>query len=126
MVVRTQYLRNMLGQALESYQTIIDLKDKSGDLVIMRQDLLRIRGILLVVVNKVDPRDYPDADIPGLVSRSKKFLDNYHFEREMDIMEPLYGDDPGRLRHLRLKILEALDDKRLSEKMQEVFSDLND
>lgn len=124
MVTRTEYLKGMLGQALESCQNIGDLKDRPGDLATMRQDLLRIRGILQVIVNKIKPRDYPDADISGLVSRSRGFLDNYYFEREMDIMEPLYGDDPGRLRHLRFKILEALHDKGLSEKMRDVFSDL--
>ena len=124
MVTRTAYLKGMLEQALESCQNIEELKDKPGDLATMRQDLLRIRGILQVVVNKITSRDYPDADIPGLVSRSRGFLDNYYFEREMDIMEPLYGDDPGRLRHLRFKILEALQDKGLSRKMREVFTDL--
>ena len=124
MVTRTEYLKGMLEQALQSCQTIEDLKDKPGDLVTMRQDLLRIRGILQVVVNKIKPGDFPNSDIPGLVSRSKQFLENYYFEREMDIMEPLYGDDPGRLRHLRFKILEALQDKGLSEKMRDVFSGL--
>ena len=125
MVTHTEYLKTMLKQAIESYRTIKELKDKPGDLVTMRQDLLRIRGILQVIVNKIESKDYPDADIPGLVFRSKQFLGNYYFEREMDIMEPLYGDDPGRLRHIRFKIIEALQDKGLSKKIGEVFSDLD-
>ena len=124
MVTSTEYLKGMLNQAQQSYRTIMELKDKPGDLAPMRQDLLRIRGILQVVVNKIKPGDFPNSDIPGLVSRSKQFLDNYYFEREMDIMEPLYGDDPGRLRHLRFKMLEALQDKGLIEKIREVSSDL--
>lgn len=124
MVTHTEYLVGMLGQALESRDAIVALQDKPGDLVAMRQYLLRIRGILQVIVNKIDPRDYPSVDIPGLEYRSRAFLDNYYFEREMDIMEPLYGDDPGRLRHLRLKIIEALEDKGLSEKMHEVRAGL--
>lgn len=124
MVTRNEYLMGMLEQALKSYQTIVELKDKPGDLVTMRQDLLRIRGILQVVVNKIKPGDFPNSDIPGLVSRSRQFLENYYFEREMDIMEPLYGDDPGRLRHLRFKILEALQDKGLIGKMRDVSTNL--
>ena len=124
MVTRTEYLANMLGQALESYDTLQGLQDKPGDLVTIRQDLLRIRGILQVIVNKVDPSDHPNVDMAGLISRSQQFLVNYYFEREMDIMEPLYGDDPGRLRHLRFKILEALQDKGLSRKMEEIRADL--
>ena len=124
MVTRTEYLRGMLEQALQSCQTIEQLGDKPGDLVTIRQDLLRIRGILQVVANKIKPQDFPNSDIPGLVSRARQFLENYYFEREMDIMEPLYGDDPGRLRHLRFKVLEALQDKGLSEKMREVLAGL--
>ena len=124
MVTRTEYLKNMLEQALESCQTIENLNDKPGDLVTIRQDMLRIRGILQVIVNKIKPQDYPSTDIPALIFKSNEFLANYYFEREMDIMEPLYADDPGRIRHLRLKILESLHDKGLNDKMQEVFSEL--
>lgn len=124
LVTRTEYLMGMLEQALESCDAIEAMQDKPGDLVAMRQDLLRIRGILQVIVNKIDHHDYPSVDIPGLEYKAKNFLVNYYFEREMDIMEPLYGDDPGRLRHLRLKILEALQDKGLSEKMREIKKEL--
>lgn len=124
MVTRSEYLQGLLNQALESYRTIRGLQDKPGDLVVMRQELLKIRGIMQVVLNKAVRRDHPNADVGGLASRITTFLDAYSFEREMDVMEPLYGDDPGRLRHMRTKILESLEDRGLVDKMEQVLSDL--
>lgn len=124
MVTRTDYLRSMLEQALDSHNTIRHLQDKPGDLVTIRQELLRAKGILQVIVGRVDPRDHPSVDIGGLASRAALFLDSYYFEREMDIMEPLYGDDPGRLRHMRLTILAALEDRGLIAKIKEVLAEL--
>ena len=124
MVTRTEYLRNMIKQALEAYRTINELQDKPGDLAIIRQELLRAKGILQVIVTRVDQRDHPSTDIVGLASRAAIFLDSYYFEREIDIMDPLYGDDPGRLRHMRLKILEAFEDKGLTTKLEQVLAEL--
>lgn len=124
MVTRTEYLRNMIEQALEAYRTINELQDKPGDLATIRQELLRAKGIMQVIVTRVDQRDHPSADIAGLASRAAIFLESYYFEREIDIMEPLYGDDPGRLRHMRLKVLEAFEDKGLTTKMVQVLAEL--
>ena len=77
-----------------------------------------------VIINKIMPQDYPSADIQGLVLRASHFIENYSFEREMDIMEPLYGEDPGRLRHMRLKILEAFEEKSIPDKLNEIVEDL--
>ena len=69
MVTRTEYLRNMIEQALEAYRTINELQDKPGDLATIRQELLRAKGILQVIVTRVDQREHPSADIAGLASR---------------------------------------------------------
>ncbi len=124
MVTRTEYLRNMIEQALEAYRTINELQDKPGDLATIRQEILRAKGILQVIVTRVDQREHPSADIAGLASRAAAFLDGYYFEREIDIMEPLYGDDPGRLRHMRFKVLEAFEDKGLTTKMEQILAEL--
>lgn len=124
MVTRTEYLRGLLQQTLGSCQTIENMDDRPGDIAAMRVELLRAKGTMQVIVNKIDPHDYPNVDMSGLISRASSFLDGYYFEREMDIMEPLYGDDPGRIRHLRLKIVEALHNKSLTEKMNEVLEEI--
>lgn len=114
----------MLEKIQGSYNVINGLSDKPGDIAIIRLELLRAKGIMHVVVNKISPRDYPSVDIPGLVSRLSIFLDDYYFERELDIMEPLYGDDPGRIRHIRLKILDSMRSKDLTSKIEEILSEL--
>lgn len=124
MVTRTEYLQSMLKNIQGSYNIISELNDKSGDIATIRLELLRTKGIMQVIVNKVNPRDYPNVDIPGLVLRLSTFLNEYYFERELDIMEPLYGNDPGRIRHLRLKILDAMRNKDLTIKVEEILSEL--
>ena len=124
MVTRTEYLRSMLEKIQESYNIINDLNDKSGDIATIRLELLRTKGIMQVIVNKISPHDYPNVDVPGLVMALSIFLNEYYFERELDIMEPLYGDDPGRIRHLRLEILDAMRNKDLTIKVQEILLEL--
>ena len=124
MVIRTSYLASVLEQIKESYNIISALQNKPGDLAIMRTELHKARGIMQVIVNKIDPKDFPSVDIMGLVSRCSHFIEDYSFEREMDIMEPLYGEDPGRLHHMRLKIIEAFRDNSIPAKLDEVLEGL--
>ena len=124
MIMHNDYLRNMLGKVLESYDTIQNLQNKPGDLNIMHQELLRIKGIMQVIVNKIEPKHYPSVDIEGLSSRAKSFLNDYYFEREIEIMRPLYENDPGRLKHMHYKILEALHDKDLISKIQQLSAEI--
>ena len=44
------YIKNLLGQILDSYKTIKALKDKPGDLLILKEELGRIHGFLQVSV----------------------------------------------------------------------------
>jgi hypothetical protein len=39
-------------------------------------------------------------------------------------MSPLYSDDKDRLKHMRLKIMEAFQDKRLIDKIEELLQEL--
>lgn len=124
MVIRTSYLAGILEQTKESYNTISALQNKPGDLAIMRIELHKARGIMQVIANKIDPKDFPSVDIEGLVSCCARFIEDYSFEREMDIMEPLYGEDPGRLHHMRLKIIEAFQDNSIPAKLDEILEEL--
>lgn len=124
MVIRTSYLGSILEQIRESYNTIYALQNKPGDLAIMRIELHKARGIMQVIVNKINPKDFPSIDITGLISRCSHFIEDYSFDREIDIMEPLYGEDPGRLHHMRLKIIEAFQDNSIPAKLDELLEDL--
>ena len=61
-----------------------------------------------------------------LKSKIKGYLENYYFEREIEIMEPLYAEDPNRIKNIRIKIIEALNDRKLMQKLTDVMEELND
>jgi hypothetical protein len=54
----------------------------------------------------------------------KNYLENYYFVQEIDTMSPLYSDDSDRLKNMRLKIIEAFQDKKLIDKIEEVIEKL--
>jgi len=51
-------------------------------------------------------------------------VENYYFVQEIDRMSSLYFGDPDRLKHMRLKILEAFQDRRLIDTIEEVIEKL--
>ncbi len=40
-----EYVKGILKQILESYQTLLNLNDKPGDLEIIKTELLKINGL---------------------------------------------------------------------------------
>jgi hypothetical protein len=48
-------------------------------------------------------------------------LDNYYFEKEIETMAPLYSNDLNRVKNMRLKILEALEDRKMMDKVVELI-----
>jgi hypothetical protein len=51
-------------------------------------------------------------------------LDNYYFEKEIETMAPLYSNDFKRVKNMRLKILEALEDKKMMDEVEELVEKL--
>ncbi len=41
-------------------------------------------------------------------------------------MEPLYAEDPNRIKNIRIKIIEALNDKKLMQKLTDIMEELDD
>ena len=124
MVTYDEYLSNILKQVLESYSILNELKDKSGDLDIIHRELLRINGLFQVIVNKVGTENFKSNGLSELKTKVQHFQENYYFDREIEIMAPLYSDDPNRVKNIRFKIIEALNDKKLIEKIHEVLREL--
>jgi len=112
------YIKRVLQQILDSYQILNVLKDKPGDLEIIKRELSKINGLIQVVVNKLDLSKNRSDDFMALLSAGKYFIENYDFFREIETMSKLYSDDPNRLKNLRYTILNALNDKKLMEKIE--------
>ncbi len=114
------YLQGILKQILESYRHILDLKDRSGDLEIIKTEILRINGFSKVIVKKIESSQIQSDTYVKLLKQSKHFLSNYEFEREIETMSILYSDDPNRLKNIRLKIIESLQKNDLIETIESI------
>lgn len=118
------YIKQILDQILDSFQIIEKLSDTSGDLEILKKEWLKIRGLFLVLKRKIDDANKTNDAFVSLSKGISYYVDNYDFEREIDIMAPLYSEDTNRLKNIRYKIIESLNDKKLIEKIQIIHEDL--
>jgi hypothetical protein len=121
MISNDDYVKKVLWQIFDSYNIIQNLKNNSGDLDIIKKELLKINGFFAVLVKKLGTDNFQSRDLLELKTKINNFLNNYYFVQEIDTMSPLYSDDPDRLKNMRLKILEAFQDKKLINKIQEML-----
>ncbi len=124
MISNDDYVKKVLQQVLDSYKIIQNLKDESGDLDIIKKELLKINGFFNVLVKKFGTENFQSHDLLELKSKAKNYVENYYFVQEIDRMALLYAGDPDRLKSMRLKILEAFQDRRLIDKIEEVMEKL--
>ena len=124
MVSYNDHLKGILVKVLDSYNLLEEFSDKSGDLDKIKKELLKINGFLKVIVSKIDVEKISHSDYKTLKSKFQQYLDNYSFEQEIETMEPLYSDDIHRIKNMRLKILEALEDKKMVEDLEDLIEKL--
>ena len=122
MVSFDEYIQGVLKQVLDSYQILLELEDKPGDLKIIKNELLKINGFLRVIVKKINSLNIQSDSFVKISKRSKYYLESYDFEREIDTMSNLYSTDPNRLKNIRLKIIESLQDKKLIKTIENIFN----
>jgi hypothetical protein len=124
MISDYDYAKKVLQQIWDSHQTIQNLKDQPGDLDIIKKELLKINGFFNVMMKKLQPDNFQSRNLLELKPKIQNFQNNYYFIQEIDTMSPLYSDDKDRLKHMRLKIMEAFQDKRLIDKIEELLQEL--
>lgn len=124
MVSYHDYLKSILTQILESYTHLQEIKDKPGDIDLIMKELLKINGFTKVILNKIDDKNIQSSDFKGVKSKMRNYIENYYFEQEIETMSTLYSNDVGRVKNMRLKILEALDDKKMIEDIRELSEKL--
>ena len=124
MISNNDYVKKVLAQIMNSYVVIQNLKDNSGDLNIIKKELLKINGFFMVLVKKLGTGDFQSRDLLELKSKVKNYLENYYFVQEIDTMTPLYSDDSDRIKNMRLKIIEAFQDKKLIDKIEDLIEKL--
>ena len=124
MVSYGEHLKKILSQTVESYCNLKEIQDKPGDLDIVKKELLKINGFIKVITNNIDEYKIPLSDFKQLKSKLNHYLENYFFEKEIETMSPLYSDDIYRIKNMRFKIIEALEDKKMIESMENLRNQL--
>jgi hypothetical protein len=124
MISNNDYVKKVLSQIMDSYVVVQTLKDNSGDLDIIKKELLKINGFFMVLVKKLGTENFQSRDLLELKSKVKNYLENYYFVQEIDTMSPLYSDDSDRIKNMRLKIIEAFQDKKLIDKIEDLIEKL--
>ena len=121
MVTYSEYLKNILKQIRDSYIILQEIEDKPGDLNNIKKEMLKINGFLKVVLKKIDSDKIVSSNFKMVKTKFQHYLDDYYFEKEIETMAPLYSNDQSRVKNMRLKILEALEDKRMMEDVEELI-----
>ena len=121
MVTYNEHLKNILTQILDSYHILRDIQDKPGDLDNIKKEMLKINGFLKVATNNIDEYKISHSDFKKLKSKFSHYLENYFFEKEIETMAPLYSKDTHRVKNMRFKIIEALEDKKMIEDMGDLM-----
>jgi len=121
MVTYNEYLKNILNQILDSYNILKNIDEKKEDLDFIKKEMLKINGFLKVVVRKIDSDKIQSSDFKIVKSKFQNYLENYYFEKEIETMAPLYSNDLSRVKNMRLKILEALEGRRMMEDVEELI-----
>ncbi|MGY5144123.1 MAG: hypothetical protein ACW9XH_06540 [Candidatus Nitrosopumilus sp. bin_32a] len=124
MVTYNEHLKKILSQTLDSYNNLKEIQDKPGDLDYIKKEMLKINGFLKVTTNNIDEYKITLSDFKKLKVKLEHYLENYFFEKEIETMAPLYSDDIHRIKNMRLKIIEALEDKQMIENMRDLVGDL--
>jgi len=124
MVTYNEHLKKILSQILDSYNILIEIQDKPGDLDYIKKEMLKINGFIKVVVNNTDEYKITVSDFKQLKSKFSHYLEHYFFEKEIETMAPLYSDDVNRVKNMRLKIIEALDDRKMIGSIEDLIERL--
>jgi len=120
-VTYNEYLKNILKQILYSYNTLKEIEDKQEDLNNIKKEMLKINGFLKVVSKKIDTDKITSPDFEKVKSKFQNYLNSYYFEKEIETMATLYSNDLSRVKNIRLKILEALEDKKMMVSVEELI-----
>ena len=119
-----EYLKGILGQIMDSYKILAKLDDNPNGLDIIKNDISKIRGLLQVINNKLNSKQYQSDHLVTLRKLSTYYIETYDYSREVEYLAQIYDEDPNRIKNLRILILNSLNDKRMIEKFQTIVNGL--
>ena len=124
MTTFNEYIKDILNQIKMSYYLLKELKDNPGDLEIIRKEWLKVNSLLRSIIKRIEDSDKSSDVFQDLIKKSKRYIDNYYFDREIQIMSGLYSDDVHRIKNIRLKILESFEDNKFIESIDSTIAKL--
>ena len=119
-----QYLKNIIQQILDSYGILLKLNDDSGDLDIIKRESSKISGLFQVIANKLEQSEDNRDNIILLRKVSERYVENYDFSQEIDILSDIYFDDSARIKNIRLSIIDSLENYDTVDKLCEILEKL--
>jgi len=110
------YIKSILRQVIDSYKILNELRDKPGDLDIIKKELGKIQGLVKVLVIKIEKSGNYSDSYSELLVASKSYLRDHNFYTEIDRISQLYSEDSHRIKNIRLTILSSLEKTKLISK----------
>ncbi len=114
------YIKSLLTQTLDAHIILNKLKDEPKDLEIIKKQVGKIEGTLKVLCNKIKESNNSSDDYVKLSKSAKFYLENYDFYNVIEAYK-LYDEDPQRIKNVRTLVINALEEKKLIEKIQDML-----
>ena len=115
-----EYIKSILTQIFESYNFLNELKDKPGDLDIIKVQQGKIQGLTKVLCKKIENSYYKSDDFSELLKVAKTYLESYDFNNIIDTYQ-VYSEDVMRIKNIRISILASLEETKLISKIQSML-----
>ena len=116
------YLKDIMKKILNSYSIIDELSDKPNDLQLLKIELQKINGFLLVLSKKLYLINIDHSTIKKLEDKIILYFKNYDFSREINLLIDTYANDNLRVKNIRMSIINSLNDGKLIESIYEKYN----
>jgi hypothetical protein len=116
------YLKDIMKKILNSYSIIDELSDQPDDLQLLKIELQKINGFLLVLSKKLYLINVDHSTIKKLEDKIILYFKNYDFSREINLLIDTYANDNLRVKNIRMSIINSLNDGKLMESIYEKYN----
>lgn len=124
MVTYDQYLSGVAGQVLDSHESLRAMPDGPETLEALGREDARITALFGAIVSRVESEREPNKTHAELAAAAGRYLDRYSFAREISTVSGLYADDKARVRNIRLKMIESLEDGDLAGRLRRILEEM--
>ena len=107
------YLKDIMKKILNSYSIIDELSDQPNDLQILKIELQKINGFLLVLSKKL-----------CLVNVDKSTTKK--LENKINLLIDTYANDSLRVKNIQMSVINSLNDGRLMESIYEKYNSVHE